>query len=562
MMKSLSEKYNFLKADVPCFWSICSQEPLVKFIQQSENEDISLYKALATNIAPFGIQNCKIVLENIAQPSEIERLLSLFDDVDSHQLEAISYPTLNSLGYKNQEAGSMYQNILDKFNKYYLESRGITVNKKGASINHNVLSRYINVFRMCLITVQDEFMAYDFSMGKYVMMPIKHLKAHAKQIVHEAIPDIWKSSDGSEIIEHLTLDVKRYETVEEDSDYINLQNGLLYLPKMELVEHNPSILTMVQLPIKYNIHAKCPNFIEFLLDIFEGDQERVDIIQEIMGYCLTVDTQLQKFFIFYGSGSNGKSLLADIIREVCGHENCSSTNLMQLGERFGAQTIFKKRVNISSEHESQVALNTQQLKLITGEDHILIEQKYHNPFSIKPYVKLIVLLNNHLKVTDQSHGFFRRCVVIPFNKRYADKHEVISDKESYKDKNLKTKLLTEIEGIFVWALEGYQRLVKNGYNLSESRACNQALKDYYTQINPIKVYIDERLTKAPSERTLKNAIFEDFKKWCVNNDLDEYERITSQMFWRQFKKNIPGWDEKNNIKSNGLRYIGGYKLAP
>ena len=59
-----------------------------------------------------------------------------------------------------------------------------------------------------------------------------------------------------------------------------------------------------------------------------------------------------------------------------------------------------------------------------------------------------------MHVTDQSHGFFRRCVVIPFNKRYVDSHEAISENEAYKDKNLKSKLLSETEGILVWALKG------------------------------------------------------------------------------------------------------------
>ncbi|MBP3904433.1 hypothetical protein [Turicibacter sp.] len=45
-MKSLNEKHNFLKADVPCFWNICSEEPLIELIVQSKNEDLFLYKAL------------------------------------------------------------------------------------------------------------------------------------------------------------------------------------------------------------------------------------------------------------------------------------------------------------------------------------------------------------------------------------------------------------------------------------------------------------------------------------------------------------------------------------
>ncbi len=559
-MKSVYEEHQFLKPDIPCFWGICSEEPLIKLMLKSRQEDLFLYRALATNLVAFEMEQCEIVLDNLITSFDVKKLREIIESYLGKTVEPISYATLNSMGYANEGTGTMYENVVNKGMDYYFKGRGIEENKRGLTINHNVLSRHMQS-RMKLFTVQEEFVAYDFLTGKYVMLAEKQLKSLAKKVVHEATEDIWKASHGKEIVEHLSLDVKCYESIEEDVKYINVKNGLLHLPTMQLVEHSPSVLTLVQLPINYNPNAQCPQFIQFLLDIFEGDQERVDLIQELMGYCLTVDTQLQKFFIFYGNGSNGKSLLADIIREVCGHDNCSSSTLTQLGERFGVQTIFKKRVNISSEHESKAALNTQQLKLITGEDSILIEEKYRNPFSIKPYVKLIILLNNHMHVTDKSHGFFRRCVVIPFNKRYVDSHETRSSNESYKDKNLKAKLLSEIEGIFTWTLKGYQRLIQNGYNLSESNACNEALRDFYRQINPIKVFIDERLIKSPSEKTLKNDVINDFKQWCVNNSLNGYQDITPQKFWLEFKKNIPEWDEKNNYKSNSMRYIKGYKLS-
>lgn len=559
-MKSLYEKHQFLKPDIPCFWDICSQEPLIELLLKTKEEDLILYKALATNLVAFGKESCETVLDNLATSFDVEKLREVIDSYLDKSVEPISYANLNSMGYENHGTGTMYENVLEKGMNYYFGTRGIQRTKKRLTINHNILSRHIRS-RMHLCTVQEQFLAYDFSMGKYVMLSKTQLKSLAKKVVHEAAEDIWKSSDGNEIIEQLSLDVNCYESIEENTEYINVRNGLIHLQTMDLVAHNPSILTMVQLPINYNPNAQCPQFIKFLFDIFEGDQERVDLIQELMGYCLTVDTHLQKFFIFYGSGSNGKSLLADIIREVCGHENCSSSTLAQLGDRFGAHTIFKKRVNISSEHESKAALNTQQLKLITGEDNILVEQKYQNPFSIKPYVKLLILLNNHMHVTDQSHGFFRRCVVIPFNKRYVDSHETISENQAYKDKKLKSKLLSEIEGILVWALKGYERLVQNEYNLSESMACNQALRDFYKQINPTKVFIDERLVKNFSARTPKNDIFSEFKHWAEHNNLPQYKDMNSQQFWIDFKKNIPEWDEKDNYKSNGTRYLKGYKLV-
>ena len=77
-MKSLNEKHNFLKADVPCFWDICSEEPLIELIVQSKNEDLFLYKALATNLVPFGMESCEVVLEKLAALFDVEKLREVF----------------------------------------------------------------------------------------------------------------------------------------------------------------------------------------------------------------------------------------------------------------------------------------------------------------------------------------------------------------------------------------------------------------------------------------------------------------------------------------------------
>ena len=134
-MKSLNEKHNFLKADVPCFWDICSEEPLIELIVQSKNEDLFLYKALATNLVPFGMESCEVVLEKLAALFDVEKLREVFKSYLEKSVEPIPYTTLNSMGYESKGTGTMYQNVLNKGFEYYFKNRGITNNKKGFTIN-------------------------------------------------------------------------------------------------------------------------------------------------------------------------------------------------------------------------------------------------------------------------------------------------------------------------------------------------------------------------------------------------------------------------------------------
>ena len=243
---------------------------------------------------------------------------------------------------------------------------------------------------------------------------------------------------------------------------------------------------------------------KYLETVFEGDHERISLVQEIFGYCLTADTKLQKFFIFYGNGSNGKSVLANVMRKVIGKDNCSSSTLEQLSKQFGAQVIQDKRLNISGESDSSGnTLNTQQLKLITGEDMIQVESKFKNPIMIRPYVKLVVLSNHYPTTEDTSDGFLRRCLFIPFNVRFIEEGSELGPKEAYKDKDLQVKLDLELDGIFMWALQGYQRLKENNYVLTQCMASDQVLKDFMIYNNPVKEFILEQLAVCPGNRVLR-----------------------------------------------------------
>ncbi len=49
-------------------------------------------------------------------------------------------------------------------------------------------------------------------------------------------------------------------------------------------------------------------FDAFLHRGFEGDESRIALVWEWMGYCLTFDVSLEKFVIAFGDGANGKSV--------------------------------------------------------------------------------------------------------------------------------------------------------------------------------------------------------------------------------------------------------------
>lgn len=287
----------------------------------------------------------------------------------------------------------------------------------------------------------------------------------------------------------------------------------------------------------------------------EGDKELINVIQEIMGYCLTAETRAEKAFFFYGSGSNGKSLLAKIITELVGKENVSAESLNGMSRQFGLQSIIDKIVNISSENELKDAkgINTENLKAIISGDNLTINIKYQAPIDYVPICKLIFLVNSLPDTTDITHGYFRKIMIIPFNKKFeGDEKDVHLFEKIRKD---------EMPGILNWAIEGLKRLKSNDYKFTESSAINKLLKRYQEEQNPVIRFVEDMFVVDEESKISRKDIISKYYTWISQQGIDDRNSKSNQKFWKMFQAAL----DKLNIhveekKIKGIRHFKGIRL--
>jgi len=98
---------------------------------------------------------------------------------------------------------------------------------------------------------------------------------------------------------------------------IPLLNGLLNLRTRELEPYTPSKVFFAKVPIKYQPQTKPQQTISFFKEILE-DIEDIKIIQEWFGYCLYKDYQVEKSFMLFGKGRNGKGQLLELLKRFVG----------------------------------------------------------------------------------------------------------------------------------------------------------------------------------------------------------------------------------------------------
>ena len=109
--------------------------------------------------------------------------------------------------------------------------------------------------------------------------------------------------------------------------------------------------------------------------MFAGNAELIDFIQRAAGYSLTAMTTEQCLFLCYGTGSNGKSVFLNVLREAAGqYGHNASFSLFELRSRSAipndVAALYNRRLVTSSETNEGTRLNEARVKALTGGDRL------------------------------------------------------------------------------------------------------------------------------------------------------------------------------------------------
>lgn len=236
------------------------------------------------------------------------------------------------------------------------------------------------------------------------------------------------------------IDIDEFDN---DTNTINLKNCIYNIRTGKTEEHNPEYLSRVKLPIFYDENATCPRFDKFLESSLEGDKKKIRQVLEMMALCLIKDNAIiGKAFMNTGKGSNGKSILFDIIIDLLGKDNVSSKTIHAFEtDRFSVSALEGKLSNICADVGNQGITSTEILKKIITGDLCDCEAKFNPSYSFRPFATLIFSANGIPEVHDDSDGFARRWELIEWEKSFYGKD---------RDKTVKTirKDPKEMSGIF------------------------------------------------------------------------------------------------------------------
>ncbi len=234
------------------------------------------------------------------------------------------------------------------------------------------------------------------------------------------------------------------------------QNCILDLKTGETLEYSTTIFNTYVLPYDYDPDAICKRWIKFLNEVYENDQERIDLLQEWFGYCLSSDTRFEKFLIQVGYGGSGKGTIDKVQQALIGLENCAASTMGNLEGGFRLTNLIGKQLTTISETDDFAESRGKRkimatLKAITGNDLVSIDRKNKDMIDVFLPTKVKLLSNETPCFPDNSGAIHRRLMILNHNACFSGKPDI----------NLKDKLMEELSGIAIWAIEGYRRLNQN-----------------------------------------------------------------------------------------------------
>jgi P4 family phage/plasmid primase-like protien len=318
----------------------------------------------------------------------------------------------------------------------------------------------------------------------------------------------WSSRKAEEVVKYIEVDAPLLWE-RPPMDRINVLNGLLDVNTAKLSPHSPDFLSPIQLPVKFDPDARCETWDWFVPDVFPGDSSA--LAWEIPAWLMTPDMAIQKAILLNGEGRNGKSTYLRALLAFLGLNNVCAISLHHLEtDRFSVARLVGKLANICPDLPSEDLASTSIFKSITGGDVLLAERKYEASFELSPFARLIFSANILPKGRDASPAFFRRWIVIPFERVFKD-----GDPGTIRGDELDAMLAdpTEMSGLLNRAIKVLPLIRANG--LTEGASVRRAIEEFRQTTDPFAVWLDLNTQSGPKEIYPVDKLWQDYNLDCA-----------------------------------------------
>jgi putative DNA primase/helicase len=156
-------------------------------------------------------------------------------------------------------------------------------------------------------------------------------------------------------------------------------------------------------------------------------------------------------------------------------------------------------------------MNTTMFKQLASMEPVPARRLYCDPVILWKYARMMFNCNELPREVEHTEAFYRRFLIIPFEKSIEEKNQ---------DKELAKKIIdVELAGVFNWVLEGLHRLLDQK-NFTVCETIDKQVEEYRHNSNSVACFIEEGYyVKSVETSMLLKEVYSEYRTYCHSSGL-------------------------------------------
>lgn len=339
--------------------------------------------------------------------------------------------------------------------------------------------------------------------------------------------------------------VVRHSRLDSDPWLLGVENGVIELQTGTYrVGRREDFVTKVA-GCAYDSTATAPRWLQFLHEIFSGDELLIAYVGKLVGYTLTGITREQMFPFLHGEGANGKTTFIETITALLGDYGQRAPQTLLVACNNGHEPMNEiarlhgMRFVVGSETREGERLAEGRIKDMTGGDTMTGRFLYREAFDFVPTLKLWMFGNHRPEIRGADYGIWRRVRLIPFKVRI---------EERVRDHSLQNKLREELPGILNWAIQGCLCWQRDG--LKAPDPVEIATAEYRDDEDVLRDFLAEETDFDNESRVPHAEMYKRYSDWCGRSG------VRAPMQSRTFSRRLSDRGCRRERTGKGVRWAG------
>lgn len=372
----------------------------------------------------------------------------------------------------------------------------------------------------------DGWWQYDAARGCYAELTTEAFTRCVRQLLRRVEVGGKPITVRSSLVEEILASLKAHvEVVPDDAPLPHpfaryagpdprkvaiVANGILDLSTRSLHPLTDDLFAVSASVATYAPGARCPRWLRFLVETFQGEKGQIDLLRQIIGWIVSTDTSRHAIPLLIGFPRSGKGtiqrVLASLLDRANGRNVCSPSLARLAKEGFALAPLMSARLAMISDlrlgrHTDQAAVVSVLLR-ISGGDQVSVDRKHRDERQITLGTRLFVVSNEAPMLHDDGGALAGRWRAL----------HTRADFEGHEDLQLGAKLAAELSGILNWALDGYDDLQRRGWVKPRT---TEDLRDMLERTgSAVKAFVRDRCVLAAGKQISAEDLMTGWRAWC------------------------------------------------